>query len=74
MPMSLCEETDLIGWLSMEYELRGEKERKNLIAAHLEMFRDSFQVKHHAASELRFCCIIAVCHLQRGVWYKTRGK
>ena len=35
----------------------GEDERENLITAHLEVFRDSFQVEHHAASELRSCCI-----------------
>ena len=53
------ESTDLIGLLLMEYVqvLGGEDERKNLITAHLEVFRDSFQAEHHAASESRSCCI-----------------
>ena len=59
IPKSLCESIDLIGWLLMEYmwALEGEDERENHIAAHLVVFRDSFQVKHHEASESRSCCI-----------------
>ena len=58
-PKSLCESTDLIGWLLMEYVyvLGGEDERENRIAAHLVVFKCRFQVEHHEAIESRSCCI-----------------
>ena len=34
----------------------GKDERENLIAAHLEVFRDKFQVEHQVASESKSYC------------------
>ena len=37
--------------------MRAENETENLIAEHLEVFRDSLQLHHHAGSESKSCCI-----------------